>query len=410
MVQLLINLSQSLDFSHSGLILHHQRVALLSLHIGKALGFDNGKLTELLSASIIHDIGAVNWDEKLGLEKFDIKDPWPHCQAGYSFLNGASFIGSVDKIILHHHDYWEGNNPCGLSKDDIPLPSRIINLADRIIVLIKDQRPILDQRDKIAAKIKELSGVVFDPDLVAIFLELSKIESFWFNIVSPNISFHLINLLRPYHKAVIGIKELVSIARLFSQVVDAKSAFTYRHSTGVASTARFLAKKIGLPPKTLTLIEIAGLLHDLGKLTVPESILEKPGPLTRVEFNTIKQHPYYTYWWLKSALPKIPLAEWGAYHHEWLNGQGYPFHKQAEDLCTESRIIAIADIYTAMREERPYRSGLSWEQIEGTLNRLGSNGSLDPEIISVLFSHPKELDAIWQELTTTRQKPAAGEG
>ena len=393
-----INLARSLDFSSRGLLRHHQRVALMSLSLGQAAGLEQDALFDLFKAAIIHDAGAVTWREKLALEEFDVANSWSHCQQGYKLTAGIPTFDSVAETILSHHDHWAGDNPSGLSRSRIPLSSRIVHLADRIDVLVRDEVYILEQRREILQRIQKLSGRTFDPDLVDLLSDLTRNESFWLNLVSPWISDSLLQLV-PYRRVSVPIENLLELAELFARVVDAKSHFTYRHSHGVAATAKFLAQKAGLPPQECMLLEVAGLLHDLGKLAVPEEIIEKPGRLTEAEMNLVKQHTYHTYWVLKPMMNEYPLAEWAAFHHERLDGQGYPFRKTGPELDLPSRIMAVTDIFTALREDRPYRQGLTWTELEGIIRRQAVGGALDPELVSLLFEDRRALDEIWAELT-----------
>ncbi|NLC07056.1 MAG: HD domain-containing protein [Syntrophomonadaceae bacterium] len=377
---------------------HHQRVSIMSLGLGQAAGLGQDALFDLFKAAIIHDAGAVTWQEKLALENFDTANPWPHCRQGYQLTSGIPTFESVAETILSHHDHWVGGNPSGLSRSEIPLSSRIIHLVDRVDVLIRDEVYILEQRREILQRIRNLSGQIFDPDLVDLFSDLTRNEGFWLNLVSPWTYNSLLQLV-PFRWIRVTSERLLELAELFARVVDAKSPFTYRHSCGVAATAKFLAQKAGLPPKEWALLEVAGLLHDLGKLAVPEEIIEKPGALTRTEMNLVKQHTYHTYWVLKPMLAKYPLAEWAAFHHERLDGRGYPFRKVKNELDVSSRIMAVADIYTALREDRPYRQGLTWTELEGVIRKKVLSGALDPELADLLFENRRDLDESWAELT-----------
>ncbi|MBZ4653030.1 MAG: metal dependent phosphohydrolase [Peptococcaceae bacterium] len=399
----LVHLSRSLDFSSQGLLQHHQRVALLSLYIGKAAGLKEQDLFNLFTAAIIHDVGAVTWNEKRSLHQFEVQSPWEHCQKGYEFLSGIPFLDKAADIVLSHHDTWAGNNPSGRYGTQIPLPSRIIYVADRVDVLINDKIFILQQSNDIIKQLQKYAGSLFDPDLVAVVADLTKVESLWMDLTSSWVSQRLLDEL-PENRRSIKPEDLSHMARLYARVVDAKSPFTHRHSQGVALIARSLAEQAGLPKDEVFLLNLAGLLHDIGKLSVPEEIIQKPGSLTAAEFSIMKQHTYYTYWWLKPLFPSFPVAEWAAYHHERLDGQGYPFHKGAHELDTKARIVAVADIFTALREERPYRSSLTWGEIERIIYNQVRGGALDGEIADILFENRGLIDDRWTSLSSQVQR------
>ena len=133
---------------------------------------------------------------------------------------------------------------------------------------------------------------------------------------------------------------------------------------------------------------MTGITHDLGKLSIPDGILEKPGRLTAEEFAVIRQHTYYTYYTytiLRESDVPAPLPEWAAYHHERLDGNGYPFHLDAPNLDTGSRIMAVADVFSALCEDRPYRPRMGKSQVEGVMRDMVVGSALDGEIVGILF-------------------------
>ncbi|MDD4801461.1 MAG: HD domain-containing protein [Syntrophomonas sp.] len=393
-----LSLSRSLDFSRHGLMRHHHRTALIAVKIGRAAGLPEDEIFELFQASVIHDIGIISWQEKTELGTFEIDAPWQHCRRGYELMCHNVSLQHLAPIILSHHDRWSGGNPSGLAQDHIPLASRIIHLADRIEILLVKTPSILDQRGLIMKRLRGFGGVYFDPALITILEEMAYNDSFWLDIISPWEK-ECLDLIVPPYRMQMETDYLLDIANLFAQVVDAKSSFTYRHSKGVAAIAKFLGKQIGLDEKNCELLEIVGLLHDLGKLSVPNEILEKPGQLTPSEYNLMKQHAYYTYWLLKPVTQTFPLAEWASFHHERPNGRGYPFGRKGEELEPNARIITIADIVVALREERPYRSNMSWEQITKIMNNLTVVEGLDKDLVSSILDNKKALDYIWSGLS-----------
>jgi putative nucleotidyltransferase with HDIG domain len=153
------------------------------------------------------------------------------------------------------------------------------------------------------------------------------------------------------------------ICAAFAEVIDAKSPFTYRHSNGVADAAVEIGQWFGMNARSLKMLRRAALLHDIGKLSVPNSVLEKPAKLTADEWTVIKSHPYYTL----EILKKIPgferLSQDAAAHHEKLDGSGYWRCWGADQLSRFARILAVADIFDALHAKRPYRDGLPLEKV-----------------------------------------------
>lgn len=171
------------------------------------------------------------------------------------------------------------------------------------------------------------------------------------------------------------------------------------HSAGVAASARKLAEIIGMSKKECRMIEIAGNLHDIGKLVVPNSILEKPGRLTDAEFNIIKEHPYYTRMILSDIDGFERITEWAGNHHEKLNGRGYPRHLSADDLDIGARIMAVADIFSAITEDRPYRKGMDRKQAMDIMDENVKFGAISGEIVQLLRDHYDEIDAARMEMS-----------
>jgi len=176
--------------------------------------------------------------------------------------------------------------------------------------------------------------------------------------------------------------EFKQCAEIFARIIDAKSPYTQRHSRGVSRLARHLAERLGFDAVTCEKIEVAGLLHDIGKLQIPDEIIEGPNALTPHEFDIMKSHSYGTLQVLK-RLPAIEeLAQWAAFHHETPDGHGYPFKVGGSALPMEARIINVADIFQALAQERPYRKPMAPEEIMAILQERADLGRADPQVVA----------------------------
>ncbi|MFW5677403.1 MAG: HD domain-containing phosphohydrolase, partial [Acetivibrio ethanolgignens] len=177
------------------------------------------------------------------------------------------------------------------------------------------------------------------------------------------------------------VSVLRDMAGLFAQITDYKSHFTWRHSIGIAEKAEIMGKYYGLEDATCSCLYIAGALHDIGKLMIPENILEKPGKLTKEEYSEIQNHAVGTYHMLSNIGGLEDITRWAALHHEKLDGSGYPFGLKGNQLGKMERLMACLDIYQALREERPYKKGFSHKVAIDILKEMGANNQLDMEII-----------------------------
>ena len=177
-----------------------------------------------------------------------------------------------------------------------------------------------------------------------------------------------------------------------SKLIDFRRPFTAMHSAGVAESAVFLARKAGMSEEECARMRIAGNLHDIGKLRVPREILEKPGKLTDREFNIMKEHAYYSYRILSRVSGFEDIAAWAAFHHEKLDGSGYRFHLDKAKIPLGSRIMAVADIFSATTEDRPYRKGMEKERVVNILRKDADREKLSKEIVELLVMHYDEIN------------------
>jgi HD-GYP domain-containing protein (c-di-GMP phosphodiesterase class II) len=173
------------------------------------------------------------------------------------------------------------------------------------------------------------------------------------------------------------------IAGAFADIIDAKSPFTGSHSRGTAEVAQALARRLRLEPITIVDVRRAALLHDVGKLSVPNSILDKPGRLTDAEFTIVKRHPEMTHRILAPIPTFASVAELAASHHERLDGTGYFRGLGAEGLAIGARIVAVADVYEALTADRSYRSGMSTDEALTLIGTMAGD-HLAAEVVAVL--------------------------
>ena len=237
------------------------------------------------------------------------------------------------------------------------------------------------------------------------FLEVSIAEAFWLTLEPHHLERALGEEMRLDRSRTVPVSGLTDLALLFAEVVDAKSPFTAAHSTAVARLAADLGRLAGLDRQTCAHLRIAGLLHDLGKLRVPDEVLEKSSPLDEGEFATIERHSFETFQILRRVGPLREVAEWAGYHHEGLSGKGYPFRRRGDQIPFPARLLAIADVFQALAQRRPYRGALAPAEILDHLRRFVAAGKLDPHGVDLVAAN---LDACFRA-ATLEAREAAGE-
>jgi energy-coupling factor transport system substrate-specific component len=174
------------------------------------------------------------------------------------------------------------------------------------------------------------------------------------------------------------------IIHAFAKSIDLKDQYTNGHSFRVAKYAAMLAEKMGYSETEVDNVYNIGLLHDIGKITIPVGILNKPGRLTDEEYKIVKQHASNGYDILKEIEIAPQLALGAGYHHERIDGKGYPSGKAGDEIPMVAQIIAVADTFDAMNSTRPYRKQMKMEDIQAELKRV-SGTQLNPDIVKLLL-------------------------
>ncbi len=369
---------------------HHRQVAMIAYAIGKEAGLPQDRLLELSIAASLHDTGGLTLAERLSGLSFEVEHPEKHTEYGYRLLKSFGPFDKLATFVRYHHHYFTDPrfpDPTGT----IPLESRIIHLADRVAVYIQPRRYILDQSSGIVAHVRRYARFMFDPEVVWMFERIAARDSFWLNLDAGRLENHMHEEFARFDVE-LNSEQMMGLARLFTRIIDFRSPFTAAHSTGVAFVAEALARRNGFSYDDGHMMRLAGYLHDLGKLAVPAEILDKPGPLSASERRLIKRHAYYT----DRVLKKLPALhqsrEWGALHHERLNGSGYPFKLAEDEIPTGARIMAIADTFTALSEDRPYREGQDLMTVAKTLKTMADRRLLDADIVVAMLDNLREME------------------
>ncbi len=392
MFDLILSLSTAMDLVSSAVVNHHKQVAYIASSIGAELGLPSEQQNELVLAGALHDIGALSLKDRIDTLQFEAEKPHHHAECGYLLLKMFEPLSSVAALVRFHHVPWSEGGGSEFKGKQVPMGSHLLHLADRVAVLVTKQQEVLGQVKRVCESVVEHSGKMFMPEQVDAFMSLATKEYFWLGIASPSIGSILPGRVR-LATIELGIKGLLSLAKLFSQIIDFRSRFTATHSSGVAASAESLARFIGFSERECQMMKIAGYLHDLGKLAVPAEILDKPAKLTEDEFNIIKSHTFYTYSILETISDLDVINAWASFHHESLDGKGYPFHHKGEDLPLGSQIMAVADVFTAITEDRPYRKGMTSDRALQVLQQMADNSALDSSIISLLRLHFDEVNS-----------------
>ena len=287
------------------------------------------------------------------------------CERGANIARRMGFPESTATAIHSLDEHWNGGgHPEGLKERAIPLLARIANLAQTMDIFFGAQG--IDATMKM---VKNRRKTWFDPQLADLVLKWRKDTDWWdwLRESAPEIEVTALEPSDP--QRVVPSSGLDLVAQSFADIVDAKSPFTYRHSTNVSRWARAIGAKFFAEEATLTRLSRAGLLHDIGKLGVSNTILDKNGPLFDEERTLMQAHPVHTWEILRRVRAFSEFAKMASLHHEKLDGTGYPWKVPAEGLDLQARILVVSDIFEALTADRPYRVGMPIEAALSILNK-----------------------------------------
>ncbi|MCE1255106.1 MAG: HD domain-containing protein [Anaerolineae bacterium] len=391
--ELVFSLANLIDHAITPLMDHHRRTAIIVYHLANQMDLPWKQRHDLLFSAAIHDIGAFSIVEQRALTdlKFEYEYINRHARAAYLLFNEIPYFKHIAEILRYHHAYL--NLISAEERKNIPLEAFILQVADYAAVLSEKGSDLLEQAPVILAEIKKQSNSRLLPEVVMAFEQLAQKESFWLDIksISLNVLFEKYIKLDCLH---IKNDEILSLAHLFRRIIDFRSEFTSTHTAGVASVAGELAELSGRDDEAIRKIFLAGYLHDIGKLTVPNEILEKPGKLTPEEFNVIRGHTYYTKMFLDGFSLFAGISDWASQHHEKMSGKGYPFHEEAKNLSVESRTVAVADVFTALTEDRPYRKGMSTEAALQIMDEAVRDNELDGSLVDLIRRYQDKINQV----------------
>ncbi len=387
--EFLTSVSFALDFVEMDILgmtsNHGKRTAYISIKIAEQLNLDTDELKDISALAILHDNG-ISYSglgddlSSMGSQNLDAfeKIKW-HCIVGEKNIITYPFNTNVTNVIKYHHEKYDGTGFFKLKGNEIPLMSQIIALADRIESRFDIKNNELNMQKDILSFAESRKEKDFSSKIVDAFLRVTENKKFWEDLKDPCINTVLRESL-PDNTLDLTFNQIHEITKVFSEIIDSKSRYTRRHSKDLSIKAGIMSDFYKYKPEEKMKLIIAADLHDIGKLAVPNTILDSPNKLSDGEFQVVKKHPYYTRVVLEQIKGFEEITNWAANHHEKLNGMGYPYGLTAKDLDFNSRLMGCLDIYEALTEERPYRKSLSHKEAMDILYDMSHNGFVDESI------------------------------
>ncbi|MEN9705829.1 MAG: hypothetical protein RLZZ393_1708 [Pseudomonadota bacterium] len=397
--QVVYALSDALDLVGVDDVAHGKRVGVMAAECAKALGLSQDEVQFFFDLGLLHDVGVSTTTVHQHLvTEFDWEGSQEHAIVGYDLLKDFRPLAPFALPIRYHHTRWDHLLAEGVGAA-VRRQANLILLVDRVDAIAAPHYAtgqVLQNSRRIRAEIESRRGTYFDPELVDIFMKVSKHEAFWLYLEPAALAGYLQDMMASGRPIGASHAEMLQLARVFSTIVDAKSPFTAEHSKGVARVARALGQRLGLDPDRCDELEMAALLHDLGKLRIPDAILDKPGPLDEDERFVMNTHSFQTLQILRKIQGFESIASWAANHHEAPGGSGYPYGLDGAALPLEARVLRVADMFQAMAQDRPYRKGLSAGAIADFMKAQRERGNIDGLITDVLLA---DLDGMMKTAT-----------
>lgn len=398
--QLIENLSQAIDIvsylDRTIPILvfsplhHHRNTSIYVLMMADILKLEPSEKNDLYILALIHDAGMVSTEflpEKLNdlhsieghaLNTKRKKDTLhigeimiEHCILSESLASKLHFNASPSKVIYYHHENYDGTGYFGIKGNEIPLYSQILRFTEELERLC-DVADLDKHIDMMSTYLNNSTGTLLDPTIVS---AANKLISKWSYSL-----FQEYYCIRPKIIKSFTALQIKTLAEGFMKIIDLKSNYTFRHSELTSKIAVQIGRLANLDLVILDRIYISACLHDIGKLYVSKSILEKPEQLTTIEREIIKEHSSLSE---KLFINVMGFENYGfiiGQHHERLDGSGYPRGLHSNQICIEAKIIGVADVIAALVETRPYRNSLNYDEIYGILKTEFSEG-LDPQFV-----------------------------
>ena len=358
---------------------HGKRISVLCTMMAKKLGMNDDEIKAITTCALFHDNALTEYmlykqdDER----EINLK---LHCEYGQRNIEMIPLKFDVNGLVLYHHEQADGGGPFGKKEGEFPIGAGLIAIADMIDVDHHLQRFPIENISTLQKEIEAQTGKLFIKTAADAMLAVLNPDTLM-SLRDEHIKDTAAQVL-PVWQTKVEDESIMRLANLIAKIIDHKSTFTRKHSVQIANRAWLMGEYYGFDSIKQAKVYLAASLHDIGKLTTPNTILNKPDKLTDSEFNIIKAHVKVTYDILSGITGFEEICRWASNHHEKLDGNGYCFGKNADELDFISRLLACTDIYQAVSEERPYHPRRSHDDAMVIMRSMADKGLIDSKIVS----------------------------
>ena len=370
---------------------HGKRVAYIATQLGAALGYSGETLEILFNAGMLHDCGVSTQRLHGALSRSFIPlnvNTREHCDIGHDLLSDFKPLAHCAVAIKHHHTPWRKMKYAKIAPSDAEM-ANIIFFADRLDTLAH-QREVIDTRAivEISEKLNTATGTLFSPKVNDAYITLAPSKSFWRGMETDAVLKFVNAHEFALQDQIIKDDDIMQMAHIFGRIADQKSRFTKNHSQAVGHIARFIAERCNLPQTICGKIELAGILHNVGKMHVPDHILDKAGPLSLQERAILHEHSNHTYEILSHIKGLEDVTLWTAGVRK--SDIEFSWKTLSQDGHMEAGIVKMANAFQALIEDRPYRWGQNLSETMATLVEMTRQAKFDPIILEVICAYPED--------------------
>lgn len=359
------------------LVEHGERVTYLVMKMMESLHYSEEEIMRGCLLSLFHDIGAFKTDDIDDLLTFEKDDVWNHAIYGYLFLRTLTPLKDYADCILYHHTPYHRLIDTSCSWKDF---TALLHFCDRVDTLVhSDKEANLQTLCTVTGRFKE--------EHIQSFFQLNADKNLCSAILNDEYKKDIYAL---FPKITFTSEEKHQYLQMIAYAIDFNSEFTVLHTILTTSVAIELGKQLHFDHDTLTRIYYGTLLHDVGKCSIPISILEKPGKLTDAEMQIMRTHVTASERVLKGRLPE-DILQIAIRHHEKLDGSGYPYGLDASQLTLQERLVAVADIISALLGKRSYKEAFDMQKTISILTTMAQQNKIDQEVVDTFVQHHNEI-------------------
>lgn len=355
------------------LVDHGERVAFLACRALQESTDTTLDEKSLFVLSLFHDVGAYKTDEIDRMIEFETVSVWNHSIYGYLFLKNIAQLGELSEAVLYHHTDFAHLPDC----PGAPY-ARYIHLADRADILMTADQPF----SKLAAKPER-----FDPKATQALLAAEKKHGLRQQLADGSYRRQVAQMLDSYS---FSMDEALMYLKLLVYSIDFRSEFTVTHTINTTAISVEVGRRLGLLDTELAKLYFGAFLHDLGKIAIPLEILDYAGKLNEEKMTVMRTHVEVTEEIIDGIVPD-EIVQIAVRHHEKLDGTGYPHRLTAPQLTLPQRIVAVADIASALTSRRSYKEVFPRDKTIAILTQMKQAGQLDASVCQVVIEHYDEI-------------------